>query len=89
MVKDFIVANRCVEFGLAVGAIRNFIQLCEGGFTFETLPFVMGFYFALLCLNDCLDSAITWLNLLCWSYGPFTVVSHSLFEQLVPTVVEF
>ena len=24
-----------------------------------------------------------------WSYGPFTVVSHSLFEQLVPRVVEF
>ena len=22
-----------------------------------------------------------------WSYGPFTVVSHSLFEQLVPRVV--
>ena len=24
-----------------------------------------------------------------WSYGPFTVVLHSLFEQLVPRVVEF
>ena len=24
-----------------------------------------------------------------WSYGPFTVVSHSLFKQLVPRVVEF
>ena len=24
-----------------------------------------------------------------WSYGPFTVVSHSLFEQLVPRVVGF
>ena len=24
-----------------------------------------------------------------WSYGPFTVVSHSLCEQLVPRVVEF
>ena len=22
-----------------------------------------------------------------WSYGPFTVVSHSLFEQLIPRVV--
>ena len=75
LVKDFIVANRCVEFGLArwylspVGAIRNFIQLCEWGFTFETLPFVMGFYSVLLCLNDCLYSAITcfnFLNLLCF-----------------------
>ena len=74
LVTDFIVANRCVEFGLAswylspVGAIWNFIQLCEWGFTFETLPFVMGFYFALLCLNNCLGSAITcfnFLNLLC------------------------
>ena len=24
-----------------------------------------------------------------WSYGPFTVVLHSLFEQLVPRVVGF
>ena len=30
---------------------------------------MIGFYFALLCLNDCLDSAITcfnFLNLLCF-----------------------
>ena len=50
----------------------------------------MGFYFTLPRLTDCLDSVITCLNLLCfWSYGPFTVVSHSLFEQLVQRVVEF
>ena len=52
LVKYFIVANGCVQFGLATlylspaGVIWNFIQLCEWGFTFETLPFVMGF---LLC----------------------------------------
>ena len=50
--KIFIVANRCVEFGLAswylspLWGIWNFIQLCKWGFTFETLPFVMVF---LLC----------------------------------------
>ena len=46
------------------GRFENLIQLCEWGFTFEPLPFVMGFYFALLCLNDCLDSAITCFNFL-------------------------
>ena len=66
------------------------MQQCEWGFTFETLPFVIGFYFTLLHINDCLDSAITLPEFtMFWSYGPFTVVSHSLFEQLVPTVIGF
>ena len=59
---------------------------------FETLPFVMGFYSTSLCLIECLGSAILLLNLLdlyFWSYGPFTVVMHSLFEQLVPKIVGF
>ena len=53
-----------MKFGLVsqclspVGATRNFIRLCERGFTFRTLPFVMGFYFALLCPNKCLGSVL-------------------------------
>ena len=56
---------------------------------FETLPFVMGFYFTLLCLNDCSDLLSVHEFTMFWSYGPFTVILHSLFEQLVPRVVEF
>ena len=60
---------------------------------FRSLPFVMGFYFALLCPNGCLGSVIllslNLLDLCFWSCGPFIVSVHSIFEQLVPRVVGF
>ena len=42
----------------ACGGYLKFYTVMWRGFTFRTLPFVMGFYFALLCPNGCLGSVI-------------------------------
>ena len=44
------------------GRFEIFVWLCEWGFTFRTLPFLMRFYFALLCPNGCLGSVIILLK---------------------------
>ena len=63
LVKGFIGASGCVKCRSVSacrlwGQFEIFIWLCERGFTFQTLPFVMEFYFALLCPNECLGSVI-------------------------------
>ena len=73
------------------GRFEILYHLCEWGFTFENLGFVMVIYSALFACYDYLKYVFLYFMLLkitmLGSYGLFTVVSHSLCEQRVPSAV--